>query len=135
MIRNRLARKNDEVDINLTPMLDVVFILLIFFIVTTSFVQEAGMNIALSKAKSATLQEATIRLSIDRHGEIRMKNRAIDIRTLQGVLRKMYLENPQSAIVIVADKASDNASLIKVLDQARRAGIENIAIAATLTTE
>ena len=136
MIRSPLTRKNPhthgEVDINLTPMLDVVFILLIFFIITTSFIQEAGINVALSQTQSATPQEASIRVSIDRHGKIWLKDQAVDIRTLQGVLRKMHLENPQSAVIILADNASDNASLIKVLEQVHRAGIENIAIAAEL---
>ena len=136
MIRSLLTRKSphahSEVDINLTPMLDVVFILLIFFIITTSFIQEAGINVALSQAKSATPQEASIRVSIDQYGEIWFKDQVIDIRTLQSVLRKMYLENPQSAVIILADNASDNASLVKVLDQVHRAGITNIAIAAKL---
>ena len=136
MIRSPLTRKNPhthgEVDINLTPMLDVVFILLIFFIITTSFIQEAGINVALSQTQSATPQEASIRVSIDRHGKIWLKDQAVDIRTLQGVLRKMHLENPQSAVIILADNASDNASLVKVLEQVHRAGIENIAIAAEL---
>ena len=116
----------------MTPMLDVVFILLIFFIITTSFIQEAGINVALSQTQSATPQEASIRVSIDRHGEIWLKDQAVDIRTLQSVLRKMHLENPQSAVIILADNASDNASLVKVLEQVHRAGIENIAIAAEL---
>ncbi len=137
MIRSRLNKAyrpaSAEVEINLTPMLDVVFILLIFFIITASFVQETGIEVSLLQAKSAVPQEDNpIRISIDRYGEIRIKTQAMDIRTLQGVLRKMHLENPQRAVVILADKASDNASLVKVLDQVHRAGIENIAIAAEL---
>ena len=137
MIRSRLnrayERSSTEVEINLTPMLDVVFILLIFFIITASFVQETGIKVSLSQAESAVAQEKDpIRISIDRYGEIRIKDQAMDIRTLQGMLRKMYLENPQRAVIILADKASDNASLIKVLDQVHRTGIKNIAIAAEL---
>ena len=137
MIRSRLNRaykhSSTEVEINLTPMLDVVFILLIFFIITASFVQETGIKVSLSQAESAVAQEKDpIRISIDRHGEIRVKDQVMDIRTLQGMLQKMHLENPQRAVIILADKASDNASLVKVLDQVHRAGIENIAIAAEL---
>ena len=122
-----------EVEINLTPMLDVVFILLIFFIITASFVQETGIKVSLSQAESVVAQEKDpIRISIDRYGEIRLKDQAMDIRTLHGMLQKMHLENPQRAVIILADKASDNASLVKVLDQVHRAGIENIAIAAEL---
>ena len=137
MIKNRLNRaykhSSAEVEINLTPMLDVVFILLIFFIITASFVQETGIKVSLSQAESAVAQEKDpIRISIDRYGEIRIKDQAMDIRALQGVLQKMHLENPQRAVIILADKASDNASLVKVLDQVHRTGIENIAIAAEL---
>ena len=137
MIKNRLNRaykhSSAEVEINLTPMLDVVFILLIFFIITASFVQETGIKVSLSQAESAVAQEKDpIRISIDRYGEIRVKDQVMDIRTLQGMLQKMHLENPQRAVIILADKASDNASLVKVLDQVHRAGIENIAIAAEL---
>ena len=137
MIRSRLNRAykhtSTDVEINLTPMLDVVFILLIFFIITASFVQETGIKVSLSQAESAVAQEKNpIRISIDRYGEIRIKDQAMDIRTLRGVLQKMHLENPQRAVIIVADKASDNASLVKVLDQVHRTGIENIAIAAEL---
>ncbi len=137
MIRSRLNKaykhSSTEVEINLTPMLDVVFILLIFFIITASFVQETGIKVSLSQAESAVAQEKDpIRISIDRYGEIRIKDQTMDIRTLQGLLRKMHLENPQRAVIILADKASDNASLVKVLDQVHRAGIENIAIAAEL---
>ena len=137
MIRSRLSRaykqSSADVEINLTPMLDVVFILLIFFIITASFVQETGLKVSLSQAESAVAQEKDpIRISIDRYGEIRIKDQAIDVRILQGMLQKMHLENPQRAVIILADKASDNASLVKVLDQVHRAGIENIAIAAEL---
>ena len=122
-----------EVEINLTPMLDVVFILLIFFIITASFVQETSIKVSLSQAESVVAQaKDPIRISIDRYGEIRLKDQAMDIRTLQGMLQKMHLENPQRAVIILADKASDNASLVKVLDQVHCAGIENIAIAAEL---
>ena len=114
-------------------MLDVVFILLIFFIITASFVQETGIEVSLSQAESVVAQEKDpIRISINRYGEIWIKNQATDIRTLPGVLRKMHLENPHRAVIILADKASDNASLVRVLDQVQRAGIENIAIAAEL---
>ena len=134
MLRNYLTRKkahtDSEIDINLTPMLDVVFILLIFFIVTASFVNETGINITPARATSATPQQATLQIGIDRHGDITVDNRTIDIRTLQNMLNSIYLQNPQSSVIIVADKASNNASLVKVLDSISRAGIENIAIAA-----
>ena len=134
MIRNRLtskkSRTRNEVDLNLTPMLDVIFILLIFFIVTSSFVQTTDINVTLSTATATTTQEASIHIGIDRHGDIWIENQATDIRTLQNILAEMYAENPQSTVTIFADEASDNASLVKVLDRIHRVGIENIAIAA-----
>lgn len=129
---NRYSHAHDEADINLTPMLDVVFILLIFFIITTSFVQETGINVSLASVQSATPQEAPIRVGIDKHNEVWIRNQAIDLRTLQSMIRKIHLQNPQSSVVVFADKASANAVLVKVLDQIHRAGIKNIAIAAEL---
>ena len=93
MIRSRLNRtykhSSTEVEINLTPMLDVVFILLIFFIITASFVQETGIEVSLSQAESVVAQEKDpIRISINRYGEIWIKNQATDIRTLPGRVTK-----------------------------------------------
>ncbi|MBC6413407.1 MAG: biopolymer transporter ExbD [Chromatiales bacterium] len=128
--RRKSLTTDNEVDVNLTPMLDVVFILLIFFIITASFIQQTTINITPAKAALATSEQVSVQIGIDRYGDIYLDNQVIDIRTLQNIAEKMYIQNPQSAITIMADKASDNAALIRVLDSISRAGIKNIAIAA-----
>lgn len=122
--------QEEESNIDLTPMLDVVFILLIFFIVTASFVKESGIDVNRPQASTAQQQErATIFIGINDKDEIWINKRHVDERSLQGVIQRLYAENPQGAIVIQADKASTNDKLVRVMDAARQVGIYNISIA------
>ncbi len=130
--RSLLQRQSEEeVDINLTPMLDVVFILLIFFIVTASFVKEAGVEVSRPTAESAVRQEhASILVAIDAGGGVWIDKRNVDIRAVRANVERLHLENPQGSVVILADRMSNNGVLVEVLDQVRLAGVEKIAIAA-----
>ena len=131
--RSSLRRQSDEeVDVNLTPMLDVVFILLIFFIVTASFVKEAGIEVSRPAAESAVRQEhAAILIAIDARGGVWIDKRNVDPRAVRANVERLHLQNPQGSVVILADRASHNGVLVEVLDQVRLAGVEKIAIAAT----
>ena len=131
--RSPLRRQSDEeVDVNLTPMLDVVFILLIFFIVTASFVKEAGIEVSRPAAESAVRQEhAAILIAIDARGGVWIDKRNVDPRAVRANVERLHLQNPQGSVVIVADRASHNGVLVEVLDQVRLAGVDKIAIAAT----
>ncbi len=131
--RSSLRRQSDEeVDVNLTPMLDVVFILLIFFIVTASFVKEAGIEVSRPAAESAVRQEhAAILIAIDARGGVWIDKRNVDPRAVRANVERLHLQNPQGSVVILADRASHNGVLVEVLDQVRMAGVEKIAIAAT----
>ena len=131
--RSLLRRQSDEeVDINLTPMLDVVFILLIFFIVTASFVKEAGIEVSRPAAESAVRQEhAAIIVAIDARGGVWIDKRSVDLRAVRANVERLHLQNPQGSVVILADRASHNGVLVEVLDQVRMAGVDKIAIAAT----
>lgn len=131
--RSSLRRQSDEeVDVNLTPMLDVVFILLIFFIVTASFVKEAGIEVSRPAAESAVRQEhAAILIAIDARGGVWIDKRSVDPRAVRANVERLHLQNPQGSVVILADRASHNGVLVEVLDQVRMAGVEKIAIAAT----
>ena len=123
--------EEEESPIDLTPMLDVVFILLIFFIVTASFVKESGIDVNKPQAQSAVKKElANIFIAINEHDEIWMDKRKADVRSLRAIIERLNAENPQSSIVIQADKRSTNEKLVHVMDAARQAGIYNIAIAA-----
>ena len=109
----------------------MVFILLIFFIVTTSFVKETGVDVNRPSAKTAVKKElANIMVAITASGEIYMDGRVIDRRALRANVERMHAENPEGAVIIQADKDAKTGILIEVMDQARLAGVANVSIAA-----
>ena len=120
-----------ESEINLAPMLDVVFIMLIFFVVTASFIKEAGIDVDQPTAKKAISQEiSNILIAISKNNEIWIDNRLVDSRALRANIQRLRAENPSGGIVIQADKQSHNNSLVQVMDAARQAGVYDISIAA-----
>jgi len=133
-----MSRKHDsfgvdeeESEINLTPMLDVVFIMLIFFIVTASFVKEAGIDIDRPSAATAELKErGNILVAITEGGQVWIDKRRVDVRQLRSNIERLHAENPQGSVVIQADQKSKNDVLVEVMDAARLAGIETVSIAA-----
>jgi biopolymer transport protein ExbD len=111
-------------------MLDVVFIMLIFFIVSTSFVKEAGIEVSKPSAKSAkSKKDATIFLAISKEGHIWLDRRKIDVRSVRPNIEKLKSESPKGSVVIQADKLANTGTLITVMDQIRLAGIDNISVA------
>ena len=120
----------------MTPMLDVVFIMLIFFIVTASFVKEAGVDVNRQYASTAKPQEsANIFIAITADNQIWLDKRRVDPRAVRANIERLYAENPQGSVVIQADKDSKNALLIQVLDSAKLAGVESISVAADPSME
>ena len=135
-MRRRRARDEDEAEINLTPMLDVVFIMLIFFIVTASFVKESGIDINRPDAATATVKErGNILVAITDSGQVWIDRRQVDIRSVRANIERMHAENPQGAVVIQADKNSKNGLLVQVMDAARQAKVFNVSIAANEVSE
>ena len=131
MSRRRRARESEESEVNLTPMLDVVFIMLIFFIVTASFVKEAGIDV--NRPDAATAEKKTkgnILVAITENGQIWIDKRQVDPRALRANIERLHAENPQGSVVIQADKNSKNGLLVLVMDSARLAGVFNVSIAA-----
>jgi len=125
------ARAEDEQEINITPMLDVVFIMLIFFIVTASFVKEAGIDVNKPQAQTSQPKEkANILIAIDATGEIWIDRRRVDPRAVRANIERLHAENPQGTIVIQADEESKTKVLVQVMDAARLAGVYDVAIAA-----
>ena len=121
----------EESDVDLTPMIDIVFIMLIFFIVTASFVKEAGIDVNRPGAVTAERKEkASILIAIAENGEIWIDKRAVDVRAVRANIERLRAENPQGGVVIQADKNSKNGLLVKVMDAARLAGVENVSLAA-----
>jgi len=132
MKKNRGALRAEEEDneINLTPMLDVVFIMLIFFIVTASFIKEAGIDVIRPEATTADKQEdAAILIAISANDEIWIDRRQTDPRALRAAIERLHSENPKGSIVIQADEASTNEMLVIVMQAAKQVGVANVAIA------
>ena len=130
MMGNARAEE-EESAIDITPMLDVVFIMLIFFIVTATFVKESGIDVNRPDAATAIKQEkANILIAISAKNEIWIDHRRVDIRSVRPNIERLHAENPQGSVVIQADKESKTDTLIKVMDAARSAGVFNVAIAA-----
>ena len=130
-MRKRRNRNKSESEVNLTPMLDVVFIMLIFFIVTASFVKEAGIEINRPGASTATRKEkGNILIAITDTNQVWMDRRQVDPRALRANIERMRAENPQGAVMIQADIKSQNGLLVKVMDAAKLAGVESISLAA-----
>ncbi len=125
------GQEEEESEINITPMLDVVFIMLIFFIVTASFVKEAGIDVNRPDAETAVRQErANILIAISENNEIWIDQRQVDPRALRANIERLRAENPEGSVVIQADRKAITETLILVMDSARQAGVYNVSIAA-----
>ncbi len=133
-MRNFLADINtdtDESSVDITPMLDVVFIMLIFFIVTATFIKEAGIDVDKPEAATAVVQEkASILVAIDAQDQVWINRRQVDIRSVRSIIERLHAENPKGTVVIQADRESRNDTLVRVMDASRRAGVYDIALAA-----
>lgn len=132
-MRTRHSRRQSGgiAEINMTPLIDMVFILLIFFIVTTSFVKETGVEVNRPAADTAVEQErANILIAIRANDEIWIDNRQIDRRAVRANVERLHAENPEGAVIILADQDARTGLLIEVMDQARLAGVPNVSIAA-----
>lgn len=121
----------DEAEINITPMLDVVFIMLIFFIVTTSFVKETGVDISRpSNSNAKQVKKGNILVAIKDDGAIWINKQEVDLRAVRSRVEKMHAENPEASAVIIADRGSRTGDLVQVMDQIKSAGVQSISIAA-----
>ena len=127
---NQAAAAEDEAQIDLTPMLDVVFIMLIFFIVTASFIKEAGVEVNRPEAQtSEPVENVNILVAVNANNEIWMDNRRIDKRAVRANIERLHAENPQGAVVIQADNKSNTETVAAVLDAAREAGVYDVSLA------
>ena len=115
---------------NITPMLDVVFILLIFFIVTANFIKDPGLEINRPDSETAEITEnAAILIAIGPAGEIYMDGRRIDVRQVKANVIRLMAENHQGAVVMQAAKKATAEKIIAVMDEVREAGVIDISIA------
>jgi biopolymer transport protein ExbD len=126
-----IGGQEEDNEINLTPMLDVVFIMLIFFIVTASFVKEAGLDVNRPDAPitESKPEDANILIAISANDEIYIDRRLIDPRAVRANIERLHAEYPNGSVVIQANKKSTNKMLVTVMDASRLAGVYSISIA------
>ena len=125
MAMRRRATTQESSDIDLTPMLDVVFIMLIFFIVTATFIKETGIEVQRPEAQESNPQkQVNILVGIGATNEIWIDNRRVDVRSVRAVIERLHAENPKGAVVVQADAESHTETLIAVIDSAKQAGVE-----------
>jgi len=125
------GQMQEEANVDITPMLDVVFIMLIFFIVTATFIKLSGIEVNAPTAATSVVQEqANILVAIDEENRIWINRREVDFRSLRANIERLHAENPKGTVVIQADRLSNNHTLVKVMDASRRAGVYDIALAA-----
>ena len=132
MRRSHRTTQATPLGVNLTPLIDVVFILLILFIVTSSFVKEAGIDVNRPSAETTVRKErGNIIIAITKEGHVWIDKRQVDRRSVRANVARLHAENPEGTVVIVADKESRMGSMVEVMDQVRLAGVTNIAVAAS----
>ncbi|WJG08347.1 biopolymer transporter ExbD [Aliiglaciecola sp. LCG003] len=130
MARKERAPEEDAA-IDMTPMLDIVFIMLIFFIVTTVFVKEAGIQVNKPAANQATLpKNANIFIAVTEDGVIWMDKREVKVEAIRANLEKLLAEQPSDVVIIQADAKAEHGIVVKVMDQIKAAGIDKISVAA-----
>jgi len=130
-MRRRKNRAEDDSQIDMTPMLDVVFIMLIFFIVTTSFVRESGVEVNRPSASTATEQsKAGIFVAVKDTGEIYIDRKQVDLQRVRASLERLVASQGEVGLVIQADEQTRHGIVVKVMDAAREAGIQQISVAA-----
>ena len=131
MAKIRRRRQEEEGEINITPMLDIVFIMLIFFIVTTSFVKEPGISPSRPFAQTAATKErGNIMIAVSRDDHIWMNKSRVELTGVRPLVEAARAENPESSVIIVADQAASTGMVIDLMDQVRVAGVTSIALAA-----
>lgn len=130
-VRRSLSGDDKGVDINMAPLIDMVFLLLIFFAVTTSFVKEAGVDVQRASAATAEVKDkGTILIGITANGDVFWEGKKVDVRSVRSLVERALAEDPDNGVVVVADKASQTGDVVKVMDQCRLAGAKSVSLAA-----
>jgi biopolymer transport protein ExbD len=130
-VRRSLRGDDKGVDINMAPLIDMVFLLLVFFAVTTSFVKEAGVDVQRASAATAEVKDkGTILIGITANGDVFWEGKKVDVRSIRSLVERALAEDPDNGIVVVADKASQTGDVVKVMDQCRLAGAKSVSLAA-----
>ena len=131
-MRNRHTNDDNVAsNVNLTPLIDMVFILLIFFLVTASFTKESGIEVDRPSAQTAVRQEqGSLIIGVNESGEVWIEGKQVKLRAIRAHVERLTAQNPEGTVIIMADKKSNTGTAIDVLDQVRLAGVSNVSIAA-----
>jgi biopolymer transport protein ExbD len=130
-VRRSIRGGGDKVDVNMSPLIDMVFLLLIFFVVTTSFVKETGIDVHRSTAATAEVKErGSIMIGVSGEGEIWMEGKKVDVRSVRGLVERALAEDPEAGVIVIADRDSQTGDVVRVMDQCRLAGASNVSLAA-----
>ncbi|MEO1334293.1 MAG: biopolymer transporter ExbD [Myxococcota bacterium] len=131
-MRSRRLKEEEENAIDITPMIDIVFIMLIFFVVTASFIKESGVDVRRPDAVSSQKKErASILIGIDDTDKVWIDKKPVDVRAVRANIERLRAENPEGSVVIQADIDSKKGVLAKVMDAAKAAGVQDVSLAAT----
>ncbi len=134
MFKSMRAKRNlsSQAEIQMTPLIDMMFILLIFFVVTTSFVSSTGMNIERPQSSSPdVLPRRNVTIEIDANGGIYIENQRIGLLSVRSFLQRKLRIEPELAVIIAADKTTSLDKVVGIMDEIRAAGISEVALAAT----
>ena len=136
MKAKRHIEENDEHGIDLAPMLDFVMNLLIFFIITTSFVKDPGAVVVQAKAETAEYRETgNILIAVRENGEIWLDRHQVDLREVRAAVERMHVERPEDTVVIIADQAARAGVVAGLMDEVKQAGVKEIALGAESALE
>lgn len=130
-MRRKRQRQEESAEVNVTPLLDIVFIMLIFFIVTASFAKEFGIDVNRPSDEPSEVQQEVdvIFVEITQTGQIQVDNRTVDIQAVEANVQNLLSANPEAPVVVSAHSDAQSGLLVRVIDQARQAGAANVSIA------
>lgn len=122
--------REEELEVNMTPMLDIVFIMLIFFIVTAVFVKESGVEVSRPEAETASnVKRVSILVGINADNQIWIANQQVQMDGIRAIVSRLKQENPKGKVVITADAESDSRLVVDVVQQLNDLGIAGVSIA------
>jgi biopolymer transport protein ExbD len=131
---SRHAPESEDHGIDLAPMLDFTVNLLIFFIITTSFIKEAGVQVTKPVAVTAENSDSgNLLIAVRENGEVWMDRKPVEMRNLRALIERLHIERPDDSVVIIADERSEAGVVAKVMDEVRAGGIADMSIAADPT--
>jgi biopolymer transport protein ExbD len=135
MPRTKRVAETDDSDVNVTPLLDIVFIMLIFFIVTATFIKEPGVEVTRPEAQTAEAQRlVSILIAIDADNTIWINRDEVPLEGVRSRLERLRRENPRGSAVIQADGSADTEYLVRVLEQIRASGVDEVVAVSTKQT-